>query len=397
MNKFRNAAPAFALAAVLLLSGCGKRHSIPVDLTGTTVPTPVPTAVSVPTPVPTPVPVTAPTPVPATVPTPVPVTAPTPVPVTAPTPVPIVKPTAVPVPVPTAAPVPVVTAAPVPVVTSAPVLQITKDPTGEVVDEGGKAYFVARAKNSTGITWIISNSDGSIMYQNGAAINMFPDLQISGIGTETLCLQNIPYEMSGWRVQAQFSGPGGPASTAYAYVTVNKMSATYDSLLTNYRSVVQGQDAGQFGFSYLCNLDRNLGYCMQDIDGNGVYELLIGSLYGDGMIFEAYTLVNGTPVSVFQSAERDRYYLSTQASFYRHGSSGAANSEDTLYSYSGTALTPVECVWSDDTYSMEDPALFHSYGDRYSANAEQIDSERYGQYVSTMSYSTATPSFIPIQ
>ena len=374
MKKFL--AIILVLAAMLSLAACGKRHSIPDELISGTTPasSPVPTAVPVPTAAPTPVPTIAPTPVPA-----------------APTPVPVVRPTAAP----TIAPRP--TPVPTPMPTANPYLKITKDPTGEVVDEGGKAYFVARAENYSAITWIISNSAGNMIYQDGAAASVFPGLVISGLGTETLCLDNIPYELSGWRVQAQFSGVGGPLSTAYAYITVNKVSETYDSLLNKYRQVVAGQDASQYGFTYLCNLDRNLGYCMQDIDNNGVFELLVGSLYGDGMIFEAYTLVNGTPVLLFQSSERDRYYLSTSASFYRHGSNSASSGQDTLYSYSGTYLNPIECVWSDDTYSPAEPEFYHCYGDRYSGTGERIDSVQYSQYVDNMAYSTATPSFIPIQ
>lgn len=369
---------AIILVLVFMLSfaACGKRHSIPDELiNGTTAASsPVPTAVPVPTAAPTPVPTAAPTPVPA-----------------AATPVPIVQPTTAP----TVAPRP--TTAPTPQPTVNPYLKITKDPTGEVVDEGGRAYFVARADNYTAITWIISNSAGNIIYQDGAAASVFPGLIVSGLGTETLCLDNIPYDLNGWRVQAQFSGVGGPLSTAYAYITVNQVSETYDSLLNKYRQVVGGQDATQYGFTYLCNLDRNLGYCMQDIDNNGVFELLVGSLYGDGMIFEAYTLVNGAPVLLFQSSERDRYYLSTSASFYRHASGSAFSGEDTLYSYSGTYLSPIECTWSDDTYSQSDPDFYHCYGDRYSGTGERIDSVQYTQYVDNMAYSTATPSFIPIQ
>ena len=393
------------LAMMFSLAACGKRHSLPDELVQNPVSaaSPVPTAIPAPT--------TAPTPVPTTAPTPVPV-----VPVQ-PTVAPIHQQTAQtqqsspaqhPVTVqPTSAPAqqqytpvqqvqPQVTTVPVQPTTS-PYLKITKSPTGEVVDEGGKAYFVARADNYSGITWFIANSNGTIVYQDAAASTMFPGLQIYGLGTETLCLENIPYDLSGWKVYAQFSGLGGPASTAYAYITVNKVSETYDSLLNKYRQVVNGQDGSQYGFSYLCNMDRNLGYMMQDIDGNGVYELLVGSLYGDGMLFEGYTLSNGVPVMIFQSTERDRYYLSNRASFYRHGSSGASNSEDTLYNYNGLNLSPIECVWCDDTYSQSDPEFFHCYGDRYSGNAEQIDSETYRQLTDQMAYSTVNPSFVQIR
>lgn len=368
----RKALIALVLAAILTLSACGGgRHSLPEGLYDDSPATPVLTVMPAPTPMPT----AAPTPVPTVAPPPVQTLAPTPVP------------TAVPTPVPTIAPTPTVN----------PYLRLTKSPTGEVVDEGGKALFVARAENYTSISWFVANSAGTIVYQDGTAAQAFPGLQVSGLGTETLCLNNIPYEMSGWRVYATFTGLGGPATTDSAYITVNKVSATYDSIISNLRQVVAGADATQYGFSYLCNYDRNLGYMLQDLDGNGVAELLIGNLYGDGMIIEAFTMVNGAPVSIFQSQERDRYYLNSRATFSRHGSSGASNSEDMLYIYSGTALTAVETVWCDDTYSFESPDFYHCYGSRYNSTPEMISSDQYADYVNQILSTVISPSFIAIQ
>jgi len=358
------------LVMCLSLAACGsKRHSLPDELNEDAAATPATVPTAAPTPVPTPIPTVAPTPVPTVAPTPVPTMAPTPIPTVPPTPAPTVN----------------------------PYLKLTKSPTGEVVDEGGTAYFVARADNYTGITWFIANAPGTIIYQDGMASSVFNGLQITGLGTETLCLSNIPYELSGWRVYASFSGLGGPIVTDSAYITVNKVSETYDSLLTKYKQVIAGADATQFGFTYLCNLDRNLGYMLQDLDGNGVFELLIGSLYGDGMIYEAYTLVNGAPTLLFQSSERDRYYLSNAASFYRRGSSSAFDSEESLNTYSGVSVTPVESIWTEGNAGTGEMYYFHCYGSRYSGTGQQISAEEYTNYSNSMSYSTVTPSFVAIQ
>ena len=377
--KKKNRIPVIALVIVIMimtvtLSACGsKRHSLPDELYEDTAATAASTATAVPAAVST----AAPTAVPTAVPTP----APTPVPTVAPTPVPTVAPT------------------PTPAPTVNPYLELTKSPTGETVDEGGLAYFVARADNYTGITWYIANSNNTIIYQDGMAASYFSGLQISGLGTETLCLSGIPYEMSGWKVYASFSGLGGPVQTADAYITVNKVSETYDSLLSKYTQVVAGSDATQFGFTYLCNLDRNLGYMLQDLDGNGVYELLIGSTYGDGMIYEAYTLVNGAPTLLFQSGERDRYYLSNgqPAIFYRHTSSGAASSEDITYTYSGTGLNAVETLWTDGYDAYGQACYYHCYGSRYNGTAEQISADQYNNYAAGMNAAVVTPSFIAIR
>lgn len=365
----RTIAVILALALCFSLAACGnKRHSLPDELNEDPAPTPAAVPTAAPTPVPTPVPTMTPVPISTPVPTPIPTVAPTPVPTPIPTPAP----------------------------TANPYLKLTKSPTGEVVDEGGKAYFVARAENYSGITWFIANGPGTIIYQDGMAASVFSGLQITGLGTETLCLSNIPYELSGWRVYASFSGLGGPIVTDSAYITVNKVSETYDSLLTKYKQVTAGADATQFGFTYLCNLDRNLGYMLQDLDGNGVFELLIGSLYGDGMIYEAYTLVNGAPTMLFQSAERDRYYLSSAAAFYRRGSSSASDSEESLNAYSGISLSPTESIWTEGNPSTGEIAYYHCYGSRYSGTGQPISPEDFANISSSMSYSTVTPAFNPI-
>lgn len=128
-----------------------------------------------------------------------------------------------PAPVPTAAPVPTTppTPAPTPVPTpEANLVRITKSPTSETVEEGGSAIFIAYADNSTGIVWITVSPDKQSSYQIGDAVRVFPGLNVSGQGTSTLSLSNIPYAMDGWRIQAYFNGNGGPLYTAGAYLTV---------------------------------------------------------------------------------------------------------------------------------------------------------------------------------
>ena len=99
-------------------------------------------------------------------------------------------------------------------------VQITKSPTSETVQAGGSAVFIAYADNSTGIVWITVSPDAKTAYDINNAVTAFPSLQVSGQGTSVLTLSNIPYEMDGWRIQAYFTGNGGPLYTAGAYLTV---------------------------------------------------------------------------------------------------------------------------------------------------------------------------------
>ena len=323
---------------------------------------------------------------------------------TATTPAPVRTPVPTPAPIRTPVPTPMQTYAPVatPAPTPVPYVKITKSPTGETVDAGGKAYFVAHAEHNTGITWIFTNSDMSIMcYDNEVNIFM-PDLLVSGLGTDTLKLENIPSDMNGWKVQARYEGLGGPASTEFATVTVKASSSPqqpvgpvsggYDALIANYRKVVNGEDATSFGFSYLCNYNRSLGYMKTDLDGNGVQELLIGA-FGDDVIYDLYTLVNGSAVHVFSSGERDRYYLSSMATFYNYGSSSAWQSDAILLNLYDSMLSTVESCWTNDSSDPMNPDIRHAYyADRYTAAGDLISTEEFNDFMNAYEASVYAPS-----
>ena len=79
---------------------------------------------------------------------------------------------------------------------------------------------------------------------------------------------------------------------------------------------------------------ENLGYAIEDIDGDGVPELLIGSIHGDEfydkMIFSLYTLdENGVNKLVFDGTERNRYYYAGENRFANLGSSASNDSFET--------------------------------------------------------------------
>lgn len=113
------------------------------------------------------------------------------------------------------------TPAPTPVPTPVPnLIRITKSPISETLYEGGSCVFTAYADNASGITWITVSPDARNSYEIGDAMRVFPGLTVSGQGTNTLSLSNVPYAMDQWRIQAYFSGNGGPQYTAGAYLTV---------------------------------------------------------------------------------------------------------------------------------------------------------------------------------
>ena len=97
---------------------------------------------------------------------------------------------------------------------------VTKQPTGETVDEGGSATFIASAENYTEIIWRIVSNDTTNTIQAADAPSYF-GCEVYGIGTECLEIVNIPAAMDGWRVEAMFRGPGGVEFSWGALIRVN--------------------------------------------------------------------------------------------------------------------------------------------------------------------------------
>ncbi len=97
---------------------------------------------------------------------------------------------------------------------------VTKSPTGEYVEAGGTAKFVARAENAERLVWRIVSNDTTNTVQASEAADYFPGLQVSGLGQETLILGNIPRSLDGWRVEAQFWSGNRHAESNGALITI---------------------------------------------------------------------------------------------------------------------------------------------------------------------------------
>ena len=56
----------------------------------------------------------------------------------------------------------------------------------------------------------------------------------------------------------------------------------------------------------------NVGYALEDLDGDGKEELLISAVSKEasgGMLYDVYTVPNGEVIHVLSGHERNRYYL----------------------------------------------------------------------------------------
>ena len=119
---------------------------------------------------------------------------------------------------------------------------ITKSPTGETVEEGGRAQFVARADNCSGVIWHLSSPEGTdLLAQN--APNSFPGLEIQGLGSERLVLDKIPAGLDGWNVWAEFIYMDGNLISGFAKLHVISKNLAPPTILSHPNSV--NLDEGQ--------------------------------------------------------------------------------------------------------------------------------------------------------
>lgn len=97
---------------------------------------------------------------------------------------------------------------------------ITKHPTGETVEPGGSAQFVARADDATKITWRLVSKDTTVTYNAADGPDYFRGLSVDGLGTERLTLSNIPSSLNEWCVEAKFENGNGASYSNGARITV---------------------------------------------------------------------------------------------------------------------------------------------------------------------------------
>lgn len=110
-------------------------------------------------------------------------------------------------------------------------LKITKNPTGETVNVGGSATFIARADNAYSRVWRIVSKDTTKTVNAKNASSYFSGLTVSGADTDTLVLSNIPASMHEWSVECKFIAADGKTflCTNGAIIRVNGASSSTTS------------------------------------------------------------------------------------------------------------------------------------------------------------------------
>ena len=179
------------------------------------------------------------------------------------------------------------------------------------------------------------------------------DITIPTKGTVThIVVKSGQQEITVW--------PKEETLTDEAEVTENGLSA-YEPIVLQYRHALEENWSGQ----QLVDADMNfmvqnvppetVGYAVEDLDGNGTPELIIGTncadVFYEKMVFLLYTVgENGEPVQLFSSIERNRYYFAGGSRFANLGSSSADSSFATTWKLEGEELVDMTCTTDPKDY-----------------------------------------------
>lgn len=108
------------------------------------------------------------------------------------------------------------------------------------------------------------------------------------------------------------------------------------------------------------SLDKTY-YSFIDLDNDGFDELLVGTVNGEhgDSIFDIFTYIDGKPVHLVTSAERDWYFLGKENVIGESGSSGAALSSTTYYRLENGKLQPIE-KYIYDGYDTPDSPYYYA-------------------------------------
>lgn len=179
------------------------------------------------------------------------------------------------------------------------------------------------------------------------------DITIPTKGTVThIVVKSGQQEITVW--------PKEETLTDEAEVTENGLSA-YEPIVLQYRTALEENWSGQ----QLVDADMNfmvqnvppetVGYAVEDLDGNGTPELIIGTncadVFYEKMVFLLYTVgENGEPVQLFSSIERNRYYFAGGSRFANLGSSSADSSFAITWKLEGEELVDMTCTTDPKDY-----------------------------------------------
>lgn len=164
----------------------------------------------------------------------------------------------------------------------------------------------------------------------------------------------------------------------------------YGEIMDAYhKALTEGWDMGKYtdnGLNYMPGMVKDIakvGYCLEDMDNDGIPELLIGEV-GQPEIFAMYTTVNGAETMVLSAGERSVFWMTSDGFFVNRGSNSASNSGYLLNSFVGGALVFQNGLIFDSNASADAPWFYTEDSDWDVSNDSPIDTEEAENIVKTL-------------
>ena len=192
-----------------------------------------------------------------------------------------------------------------------------------------------------------------------------------------------------------------PVTEATTEVPVVTAKPLYSEVMDSYYdALLQGLDPADYmdrGLNYLPGIVKDLdqvGYVMDDLDGDGVTELLIGSVE-EGLIYAMYTVKDGQEVQVIDAGERNTYELTSDGLILNQGSNGAASHGYNLYSFASGELVFQDGLVFDAGKDEQNP-WFYTKSETWDSDAlEPLDTATAEATEQDLLDSVVPVSFIP--
>ena len=242
---------------------------------------------------------------------------------------------------------------------------ITKQPVGESVERGSRTWIISQADGADGMRWFFRKPEAEENCNISQTLSALPGLELEVLDKGTLALRNIPEQMDGWSVCAEFYNASGSVFSQWAVIKVVNSLELYKPILDNLRYVVDVYNCEteyneefdpyrlNSGFGFM-GVD-GAGYKLADLDNNGVEELIIGYREGSPGICGIFTLRDNYPVVLGRSSGRAFLnYAGGNRIYYSRGPGGAGTVINTIYEVNGAVLDTVcSCFTAmdyDDVY-----------------------------------------------
>lgn len=125
-----------------------------------------------------------------------------------------------------------------------------------------------------------------------------------------------------------------------------------DALLMGYTETEGIPGYPEMSYMYMHYDVSQIGYALEDLDGDGQAELLLSSMDAP-FVFDAFTVQDGMPVHVFTSAERYSHQVCSDGYVQLFWSSSAATSGTDHFQFINGNLVLLERIAYDAWYAQE--------------------------------------------